>query len=114
MSPADTVTALAGRSFDRARARGDQMKDADVPQVRHRRRGIVSLRTDDAERLREARIEENRSGQAHRARHVSKRITGRRAHFGAPANDGGVCDIEDTAMRRRFLNHGERSPALWD
>ena len=53
---------------------GDQVKDADVAQMRHRRAGVVLLGADDAERRREAGVEKHRAGQAHRPQHFGEHV----------------------------------------
>jgi len=58
---------FAAREFDAALAGGNQMKDADMAQMRHRRVFVEMLRRHDAERRGEAGVEIHRSGQTHRA-----------------------------------------------
>ena len=88
---------VAARGLDRAAAGGDQMKDADVAQMRHRHAFVVTLGRDHAEWRGEAAAQENRTGEADGPQHVRQDIGLRRggARPGVSANEGGVSVIVD-------------------
>jgi hypothetical protein len=72
--PGFDLAPLAAGGLDRAAACRDQMKDADMAQMRHRHAFVVALGRDHAERRGEAGAQEHRTGQAHRPQHVGEGI----------------------------------------
>src|SRR6185312_3342702 len=93
----DQRAALAAGRLDGAAAADDQMKDADMPEMRHRHAGVVALGRQDAEGCREAGIEEHRAGEAHRTQHVRQEVGGSRS-IGNGKRRPGHCVISSSAI----------------